>query len=127
MSVREPSSSLERNPSLLCAYHALEMCLFPMAVITLFWAHQLGLSMTQIMELQAIFGGTVAWRMVEPSRRSASKSGHWDRVRWILRFAARDSPRLRAIIFFATVLGLSSFIPVWLIALYARDAGVPVP
>jgi hypothetical protein len=43
-----------RNPLLLCAYHALSMALFPVAVFTLFWRDDLGLDMTQIMIVQAI-------------------------------------------------------------------------
>jgi MFS family permease len=251
MSTADPRTGLVRNPPLLCGFHAMQMSLFPMAIITLFWKYSLGMSMTEIMLLQAIFGGTVAafefpsgyvadrvghrrtlilgsavnlvawslysgasrfgevvlaevllgiglslisgadsallyeslveagreetfarwhgrfrffgqgaegsaalvagvlfalwprlpfvlqicvwganlvlaWLLVEPSRRPAVEIGHWDRVRWIVRHAARESPRLRAIIFLATVLGMASFIPVWLIALYAEGAGVPV-
>jgi len=51
---------LERNPRLLCAFHALQMTLFPVAIITLFWQRALGMSMQQIMLLQGIFGITMA-------------------------------------------------------------------
>ena len=51
---------LRRNLTLLCVYHALMMSLFPMAIITLYQQHELGLSMTEIMGLQAIFGVALA-------------------------------------------------------------------
>jgi MFS family permease len=49
-----------RNPPLICAYHALHMTLLPMAIITIFWQHQIGMSMLQIMAVQGIFGCIVA-------------------------------------------------------------------
>jgi len=51
---------MRRNPALLCAFHALSMALFPVAVITLIWRDTLGLDMAQIMGLQAIFAASVA-------------------------------------------------------------------
>lgn len=51
-------SPLERNPPLLCAFRAIQMSLFPMAIVTIFWQHDLGLSMAEIFLLQAIFAGT---------------------------------------------------------------------
>jgi len=53
-------SSVSRNPALLCAFSAIQMSLFPMAVVTIFWMHDIGLSMTEIFLLQAIFAGTTA-------------------------------------------------------------------
>lgn len=52
--------TLQRNPRLLCAFHGLQMTLFPVAVITLFWQRQLGMSMHEILLLQGIFGFFVA-------------------------------------------------------------------
>jgi len=49
---------VSRNPALLCAFSAVQMSLFPMAIITIFWMHDIGLSMTEIFLLQAIFAGT---------------------------------------------------------------------
>ncbi|MEZ4600191.1 MAG: MFS transporter [Syntrophotaleaceae bacterium] len=46
---------LSNNISKLYAFSVLKMTLFPMAIITLFWKNQIGLSLTQIMTLQAIF------------------------------------------------------------------------
>jgi len=54
------SKSLRRNPPLLCAFRALYMALFPVAVITLFYKHEIGLTMAEIMLLQGIFGVSVA-------------------------------------------------------------------
>lgn len=51
---------LARNPRLLCAFHGLQMSLFPVAIITLFWQRALGMSMHEILLLQGIFGVTVA-------------------------------------------------------------------
>ncbi|GLI38261.1 MFS transporter [Geobacter hydrogenophilus] len=48
-------TSLRRNISLLYGFSFLQMTLFPMAVITLFWKDQIGLSLSQILLLQSIF------------------------------------------------------------------------
>ncbi len=48
-------TSLRRNLPLLYAFSFLQMTLFPMAVITLFWKDQIGLSLSQILLLQGIF------------------------------------------------------------------------
>ncbi len=44
-----------RNLPLLNAFAFLKMTLFPMAIITLFWKDQVGLSLSEILLLQAIF------------------------------------------------------------------------
>jgi len=48
-------TSLRRNLPLLYAFSFLQMTLFPMAIITLFWKDQIGLSLSQILLLQGIF------------------------------------------------------------------------
>jgi len=48
-------TSLRRNVPLLYAFSFLQMTLFPMAVITLFWKDHIGLSLSQILLLQGIF------------------------------------------------------------------------
>nr|WP_276572179.1 MFS transporter [Geobacter sp. AOG1] len=48
-------TSLRRNVPLLYAFSFLQMTLFPMAVITLFWKDHIGLSLSQILLLQSIF------------------------------------------------------------------------
>ncbi len=245
-----PPRTLQYNPHLLCAFHALAMALFPIAVITLLWKDQFGLSMTEIMALQAVFGIVVAvlefpsgyiadrlgyrptllgaaivslvgwsmylrasdfwtvalaegilgiavslisgadtallyeslhatgragefaswygrfrfsgevaegsaalaagalyawwdrlpfvveilawalnvgvaWLLVEPARHRPPMTQTWTQVRGLFRFVFHQH-HLRAIIFLSIILGTSSFIPVWLIQIYARDAGVPV-
>ena len=45
----------QRNILLLNIFAALKMALLPMAIITLFWKDQIGLSLTEILLLQAIF------------------------------------------------------------------------
>lgn len=242
---------LTRNPPLLCAYHALQMALFPMAVITLFWKDTLGLTMGEIMLLQGVFGLSVAvlefpsgyvadrigyrlslfWGMLfaivgwilhtaavgfwsialaevflgvglslisgsdtallyesllesgreaeyprwygrlrfcgesaegtaalsagllfavwprlpmavevgvcvldaalalallEPARQRPPAHGNWAQVGAIVRHVTHDNPRLRAVMLLATALGMTTFVPVWIIAVYARGAGVPV-
>jgi MFS family permease len=42
------------------AFAAIEFVLFPIPIITLFWKDQVGMSLTDIMILQAVFGLTVA-------------------------------------------------------------------
>ncbi|HEY4744029.1 MAG TPA: MFS transporter [Desulfuromonadaceae bacterium] len=50
-----PMIPLRRNIPLLYAFSFLQMTLFPMAVITLFWKDHIGLSLSQILLLQSIF------------------------------------------------------------------------
>ncbi len=45
-----------RTPRLLVAFGGLSYVLFPIPIVTLFWTDQIGLSLTEIMLLQAIFG-----------------------------------------------------------------------
>jgi MFS family permease len=49
-------ASLTSNPRLLVALSALHFTLFPIPVITLFWTDQIGMSLTQVMVLQAVYG-----------------------------------------------------------------------
>jgi MFS family permease len=46
--------SLHSNIIKLYAFSFLQMTLFPMAIITLFWKDRIGLSLTQILLLQSI-------------------------------------------------------------------------
>jgi predicted MFS family arabinose efflux permease len=240
-----------RNPALLCVHHALMMSLFPMAVLTLFQQDHLGLSMTEIMLVQALFGlslavfefpsgyladrigyrltliiasalsicgwglyalasgfpsvaiaeislgialslvsGTnsamlyeslanrgreedfarwfgrtrffgqlaegsaalvagllfaywirlpfllmvgvwianlvIACLLVEPRFARHTVARPLEHLRTLLTFVLRRAPRLRALFSVGVVFGLASFVPVWMIALYARDSGVPV-
>jgi MFS family permease len=48
-------TTLRRNIPLLYTFSFLQMTLFPMAVITLFWKEHIGLSLSQILLLQSIF------------------------------------------------------------------------
>ncbi|WP_319548852.1 MFS transporter [Desulfogranum marinum] len=50
--------SVKGNVSKLYCFSFLKMTLFPMAIITLFWKDQIGLSLADILLLQAIFSGT---------------------------------------------------------------------
>ncbi len=244
--------ALDRNPRLLCAFHGLQMTLFPVAIITLFWQRRLGMSMHEILLLQGLFGlsvalfefpsgyladrlgyrrslligsalnvlgwglycmadsfwwaaaaeallgvgislisgtdaalmfeslketgdeasfrrwdgrfrffgqtsegaaalfagllyvfeprlpfvlqlgvwtaaGVIAWRMVEPARHLPEPGGHLRRIVRMLRTVLGGNPRLAAIVLLTVLLGMASFVPVWLIPLYASGAGVPDP
>jgi MFS family permease len=50
---------LTANPRLLVGLSALQLTLFPIPIITLFWKDQIGMSLTQVMVLQALFGVSV--------------------------------------------------------------------
>jgi MFS family permease len=50
----DPMPGLKTNIRKLYAFSFLQMTLFPMAVITLFWKDRIGLSLTQILLLQSI-------------------------------------------------------------------------
>ena len=45
-------ANLHSNSKKLYLFSFLQMSLFPMAIITLFWKDQIGLSLTQILLLQ---------------------------------------------------------------------------
>jgi len=242
-------SALKRNPALLCTFHGLQMSLFPMAILTVFYRQDLGMSMTQIMLVQGGFGlamalfefpsgyladrigyrrtlviasllnavgwsiyaradgiggviaaevvlgigvslisgsdsallyeslketdqefeysrwngrvrfwgqlgeGSaalvagvlfaswarlpfvveagvwivnlfVAWRLVEPERHRPVLGENWKQVKAVVNHVWNESPALRAIMVLTIVLGMSSFLPVWTIQLYATDAGM---
>jgi MFS family permease len=79
----------------------------------------------QLMVLVWLANLGVALALEEPryaKHRPASAAAHVVRL---VRFVAREAPRLRALFFVGVALGLSSFVPVWLVQLYATDAGVP--
>ena len=46
-------SGTRRNPRLLCVFRALQMSLFPMAVITVFFKADIGMTMGQIFHMPA--------------------------------------------------------------------------
>jgi len=47
-------------------------------------------------------------------------------IRRLLLFVVRDAPRLKALFAVGVVFGVATFVPVWLVALHARDSGVPI-
>lgn len=67
----------------------------------------------------------VAWRLVEPARHKPPITDNWKQIKSMVRHLAFENPRLRAIAALTIVLGMSSFIPVWTVQLYATDAGLP--
>ena len=48
------------NPRLFVVFSGLHFVLFPIPIVTLFWKDQIGMSLTDIMVLQAVFGIAVA-------------------------------------------------------------------
>ncbi len=67
--------NLYGNIKKLYAFSFLQMSLFPMAIITLFWKDQIGLSLTQILLLQGIFA--VAMVLMEyPSGYLSDRVGY---------------------------------------------------
>ncbi|WP_072905360.1 MFS transporter [Malonomonas rubra] len=67
--------NLQSNIKKLYAFSFLKMSLFPMAIITLFWKDQVGLSLTQILLLQGIF--SVAMVVMEyPSGYLSDRIGY---------------------------------------------------
>ena len=65
----------ERNPRLLVVDGAWRFALFPMPIITVFWTEQIGMSLADIMQLQAIFGAATV--LLEfPSGYLADRLGH---------------------------------------------------
>jgi len=61
--------------------------------------------------------------LVEPTRTKPSFGKTFDQVRGILTYVFMERKKLRDLMVFTLCLGLSSFIPVWLIQLYAKQAG----
>lgn len=68
----------------------------------------------------------VAWGLQEPARHIATEKNHLRHMMAITRSALVQRADLRAIIALTVTLGLTSFIPVWIIPLYALDAGLAV-
>jgi MFS family permease len=68
----------------------------------------------------------VALALTEPARHRPLVQSAWAQVRRIVRYAAVEAPRLRAVITASVSLNLCTFVPVWIVALYAEEAGVPV-
>jgi MFS family permease len=68
----------------------------------------------------------IAWQIIEPLRQPIREIPAFARARAIFHYAAVRSPRLRASMGLVLVLGMATFVPVWLIAIYADNAGVTV-
>lgn len=69
------------------------------------------------------FGVSVA--LVEPRYARHQPPSAFAHVRGLIRRIAREAPRLRAIVCVFVAIGVANFVPVWLVQLYASDAGVP--
>ena len=77
--------------------------------------------------LQALlwgFNALIVLALTEPSRHPPSSDRAWEQAKTLFAFATFRSPRLRATIVVLAVIGLSTFAPVWIVAVYAEGAGV---
>ncbi|MFK7897649.1 MAG: MFS transporter [Myxococcota bacterium] len=80
----------------------------------------------QLMILVWILNLGIALLMVEPRFERHAVEKPLEHVRKLLHFVRFRAPRLRALFAVSVALGLASFVPVWIVTLYARDAGVPL-
>ena len=69
----------------------------------------------------------VSLPLIEPRREIGTDKHPFRRTRAVVRYAVLRQPRLRASLWCYVALGLGSFIPVWMIAPYAEEGGLPVP
>ncbi len=67
----------------------------------------------------------VALGLVEPDRHVPPPGNHLAQIKHMVRYAFVDNRHLTAVVALTIVLGMSSFVPVWLVPLYATGAGVP--
>lgn len=66
----------------------------------------------------------LALLLVEPARERGPAMTALARVRGLLRFAALDSPRLRALVALFVALSLPTFVMVWILPAYVQEGGV---
>jgi len=66
----------------------------------------------------------VAWLLVEPKRYRPSLRGNWSQIKRMVRYVSCEASRLGAVMVLTILLGMSSFVPVWTVQLYAIDAGM---
>lgn len=66
----------------------------------------------------------VALAFKEPPRNTTPVSRHWAHATGVVRHLLVDNVRLRTLALFGIALGLATYTPVWLFALYAEDSGV---
>lgn len=69
----------------------------------------------------------VVLRLREAPRAHEESMPHLRRMGWIVRESLVVRRELRSVLLMTVLLSLCSFVPVWLIALYAKDAGMPTP
>lgn len=84
--------------------------LLPLQLQTLVWAANCG----------------IALMLVEPHRTRTEPKQMWSHARGLLRYAAIEAPALRATIVTFVTLGIATFVPVWMIVIYAERSGLAV-
>jgi hypothetical protein len=80
----------------------------------------------QIMIFVWILNLGVSIALVEPRYAKHRPESALAHVRSLISFVALDAPRLRALFAVGVAIGVANFIPVWLVQLYATDAGIPI-
>ncbi|WP_437280397.1 MFS transporter [Sorangium sp. So ce375] len=73
-----------------------------------------------------VLAAGIALRFGETRRAEPKVEDHLGRMRAIVRDALFERADFRAVLLLGVVLALASYLPTWLIALYATEAGVPV-
>lgn len=73
-----------------------------------------------------VVGIAVASRLVEPERSRPVVEDTLRHVASIFGRIFRGATRLRAVMALSVVLSMTSFVPVWIIQIYAKDAGVSI-
>lgn len=71
-------------------------------------------------------GVAVAWSFVEPSRHRPVVENAFRHMTGVFARILHGAPRLRAVMFLTIALAMTSFVPVWIIQVYAESAGVPI-
>ncbi len=74
--------------------------------------------------MASLCGLFISIALREPTRNRPIRSNHLQQVAQMVRYAFIQNRRLAAVITLTIVLGMASFVPVWLIPLYATDAGL---
>lgn len=73
-----------------------------------------------------VIGVIVAWYIVEPAVHRVSVSQPLRRMVGILTSILQGPSNLRAVVFLIISMGMTTYLPVWIIQIYAEEGGVPV-
>ena len=73
-----------------------------------------------------IVGMCVAYNLIEPTIHRISVRQPLARMKGIMLSILQGTSRLRAVVFLTIGFGMASYMPVWIIQIYAEEGGVPV-